>query len=257
MAFTLEDAKKLFADEFKTQLNSFMQIIAGNRQIFTDEIKNLQNEIISLKNLLTSDITELKKEMKSVKKDIEDLQLSVEHVDEISNRKIDKMENELKLKIEQTNEYVNEKLKEIDAKHIELEDRARRNNIRVDGIPEDDNETWDDSKSKVFNLVKEKMGLEIDIQRAHRVGKKNDENERPRTIVAYLLKYTDREQIFKNGRKLKDSGVFINEDFCRQTMLKRKELREKAKELGKKNIKTKIVYNRLIYLNDYESGWGS
>ena len=39
-------------------------------------------------------------------------------------------------------DYVTNKL-------IELEDRSRRNNIRIDGIEDDQNETWDSCEEKV------------------------------------------------------------------------------------------------------------
>ena len=50
--------------------------------------------------------------------------------------------------------------------------------------------------------------------------------------------------------KLKNSGIYINEDYCKDTMLLRKELREKIKELSQKNIKAKIIYNKIVYLKN-------
>ena len=41
-------------------------------------------------------------------------------------------------------DYVTNKL-------IELEDRSRRNNIRIDGIEDDQNETWDSCEEKYRN----------------------------------------------------------------------------------------------------------
>ena len=251
-SLTLEDAKRLFAEQFQEQLKSFMDIIAGNREIFAAEIKTLKNEIVNLKKLLTADIALIKEEVKTVKKDVDDLKLSVEHVDEVNCKKMKKIESDFKSKIEETNTSLEKKIQEIQNKQNEIEDRARRNNIRVDGLAEEDGETWEDSKNKVSTFVKEKMGLDIDIQRAHRVGRSDDENDRPRTIVAYLLKYTDKERLLRNGKVLKGTGVYINEDYCKETMLKRKKLRDEAKDLAKRHIKTKLVYpfDRLIYLND-------
>ena len=56
-------------------------------------------------------------------------------------------------------------------KLIELEDRSRRNNLRVDGIKERPNETWEDYENKLHTLFKESLGIEeeIAIERAHRV----------------------------------------------------------------------------------------
>ena len=56
-------------------------------------------------------------------------------------------------------------------KLIELEDRSRRNNLRVDGIKERPNETWEDYENKLRTLFKESLGIEEEIatERAHRV----------------------------------------------------------------------------------------
>ena len=249
-SLTLEEAEKLFTKLFEQQLTSFMNIIAGNREIFSKEIADLSNEIVAVKTMISTEVAAIKEDVKIMKSDIDDLKLSVEHVDVTATTKMMELNSELLKNLEKMDNALNEKINDIQKKQIDLEDRSRRNNIRVDGIEEEENETWDDCKKKVKDIVKEKMGIDVEIQRAHRVGKYEKDRERPRTIVALLLNYGDKENIFKNGKKLINTGIFINEDFSKETMLKRKELREKAKELKKRNIATKIIYNRLIYLNE-------
>ena len=53
-----------------------------------------------------------------------------------------------------------------------LENQSRRNNVRVDGIPEDDNETWEKIEAKVRQVLKDELHLASapDVERAHRVG---------------------------------------------------------------------------------------
>ena len=76
-----------------------------------------------------------------------------------------------------------------------LEDQSRRNNLRVDGLPEDECENWEKTSRKVTLLVKDKLGIPgtISIERAHRVGRQ--QADRPRTIVARFWNYTDKENI--------------------------------------------------------------
>ena len=70
----------------------------------------------------------------------------------------------------------------------ELEDRHRRNNLRFMSIKEKsraESETWEKSEAKVKVFKQEKLGLETDeitIERAHRIGKK--EEGKKRTIIA-------------------------------------------------------------------------
>ena len=44
-----------------------------------------------------------------------------------------------------------------------LENQSKRNNIRVKGIPESDNETWEDVDVKVKRAIKGKLDLDVDI----------------------------------------------------------------------------------------------
>ena len=48
-------------------------------------------------------------------------------------------------------------------KLILLEDRSRRNNIRFDGIEEEQYETWDRCEEKVQKVIKDKLGIEDEV----------------------------------------------------------------------------------------------
>ena len=122
-------------------------------------------------------------------------------------------------------------------KTVELEDRSRRNNLRIDGIAEKENETWNECEQEVQSLITDKLGIaeNIVIERAHRIKKKENPG-RPRTIVCRFLNYKDKTNILKNAKKLKGKNIFINEDFSHETMELCKELWEKVK----KNIGRKV-----------------
>ena len=66
-------------------------------------------------------------------------------------------------------EYAEQKL-------IDLEDRSRRNNLRVDGILETPGETWEDCEEKLQQVFQEKLGLEcpIEIKREHRTSSRQN-----------------------------------------------------------------------------------
>ena len=49
-------------------------------------------------------------------------------------------------------------------KLTELEDRSRRNNVRIDGIPETSNETWESCEEEVRNFIKNKLDVTDDIE---------------------------------------------------------------------------------------------
>ena len=98
--------------------------------------------------------------------------------------------------VEENSEHIESRVQEMydyqldpaftEDKLIDLEDRSRRNNLRVDGIKERPNETWEDCKKGLHTLFEESLGIEeeVVIERAHRV--KTDKIKKgntPRTIV--------------------------------------------------------------------------
>ena len=46
---------------------------------------------------------------------------------------------------------------EIHRKIVDLEDRSRRNNLRVLGIKEDPQESWEECDNKIYDLLEEKL----------------------------------------------------------------------------------------------------
>ena len=105
----------------------------------------------------------------------------------------------------------------IQHKLVELEHSSRRNNLRTDGIEEEEGKTWEISEAKATKVFKEKLGFDKDImiERAHRTKRnyKDKDKKRPRTIVLRLANFKDKSIILKNVNKLKGSDVYINEDF--------------------------------------------
>ncbi|XP_065658894.1 uncharacterized protein LOC136083426 [Hydra vulgaris] len=134
-----------------------------------------------------------------------------------------------------TEAHKNDDIIDFKKKLREIEDRSRRNNLRIDGIKENENETWSESEIKVIKLFEETLGVEnVGIERAHRSGRRDAKT--PRTIIIKLLDYKGKDDFLKNSSKLMGENFYINEDFCFETNLIRKDLREKLKierQLGK------------------------
>ena len=99
---------------------------------------------------------------------------------------------------------------------------------------------------KVKNLFRNELGIteEVEIDRAHRVGRKED--GKVRTIVLRCHKYKMKEQIKKAARKLKNTGIYINDYFSLETLLVRKDLFKTAKELRRQGKGAKVVKDKLV-----------
>ena len=111
------------------------------------------------------------------------------------------------VRIKSVNEEMKEIKKCVDNNKVELkeqlriqEDRSRRNNVRFDGIPETENETWEETETKLRKFLYDELGIteELYIERAHCVRRNQSSKEasndlaKPRTIIAKLLDYKEK-----------------------------------------------------------------
>ena len=158
-----------------------------------------------------------------MKTEVSDLRDSLAFTENVIEKKLEKLETELDNPEDKVQDIWDHQIDPdyIQHKLIELEDRSRRNNIRIDGIEEEEGETWEISVAKATKVFKEKLGIEkeIIIERAHRRKRhyKDKDKKRPRTIVLRLANFKDKNIILKSVNKLKGSDVYINEDFSRET----------------------------------------
>ena len=78
--------------------------------------------------------------------------------------------------------------------------------------------------TQAINGLKEKYGITDDVEyrRCHRIFKQSNRN-RPQTVICKATKYKNKQKIFKNAKYLKDTVIYIYEDFFKETM----ELRRK------------------------------
>ena len=99
-----------------------------------------------------------------------------------------------------------------------LEAYSRRENLKFEGIPEVSQyaeagtTTSEDTKEVLVNFLENMLGFEnvkhIEFQRVHRLGKpKEDTGNDGHTITARFLRFSDKEQVFKQGRKLKGTKL--------------------------------------------------
>ena len=176
-----------------------------------------------------------------LKNDVNDLRKSLEFTQSNLEEKVDNVEKRME-KLQSDTQEIYEY--QIDPKYVqdeltELEDRSRRNNIRIDGIKEMKGETWNDCEEEVQDMFAQKLGLDgIETECAHRVKLNNRDSNtnRPRTIVMKLLQLKDKTKIFQNANKLKGQNIFINNDFSKATLELKKDFMievKKLRELGK------------------------
>ena len=64
----------------------------------------------------------------------------------------------------------------------DMENRCPSGNLRIDGLKEVENETWEQTKQIIKSMIYEKLEIEdVNTERAHQVG--NTNNTSPRTAI--------------------------------------------------------------------------
>ena len=175
--------------------------------------------INELENKQTHMIRSLQAEVKALKKDNTELR---QQMDDLS------AENEA-MRVEVTE--LREKQEEVEVTLDDHANRSRRNNLVIYNLDsKQENETWDDVKETVKDLIAKKLKIKepVEIERAHRTGVIRQGKTRP--VVVKFLRWGDKEKVKKSGRQLQGTNVFINEDFSPRIRAHRRHLVNYAKK---------------------------
>ena len=161
--------------------------------------------------------------------------------------KIDKLlEDNTALQTE--NRELRTKMNDLETKLDDLEGRSRRNNLIFHGLAKrsgQGRETWEDCENLVKKTLSDKLGLdttEIKIDRAHRIKNANDTGP----IIVRFEHYKDKENIFRERRKLKDTSVYINEDFTSRVRDIRKKLFTFVARFREEGKRANLSHDHLI-----------
>ncbi|KAJ1083136.1 hypothetical protein NDU88_003296 [Pleurodeles waltl] len=116
------------------------------------------------------------------------------------------------------------------SKLTDMEDRSRRDNICLLGIPK--NKEGTDMQAFLSSTLSKLTSLDFDppleFQRAHRVGpKRSDKSSRPRPIIACQLQHNQTRQILQAARshgpfRVDQPDIRITADYSKETNERRK-----------------------------------
>lgn len=131
--------------------------------------------------------------------------------------------------LEEQNQNLQLEVSELKEKIKGLETQKKKNNLLFFGIKEDRAE-----ENNIVKFMKEKINnhLSLDIQeneidKAYRIGQKTSNGLRP--ILISFTSNWKRNLIIKNKKKLPE-GIYIKEDFTKETLEIRKSLQPKLEE---------------------------
>lgn len=110
-------------------------------------------------------------------------------------------------------------IRQLQMKVDDLEQYQRRQCLRIFGVSESESENTDTIAIDVASKIGVQL-TESDIDRSHRVGRRN--SDRPRPIIVKFVSYRKRAEVFRNKKLLKGSLVTVREDLtkARHNLLK-------------------------------------
>ncbi|KAJ1174366.1 hypothetical protein NDU88_006188 [Pleurodeles waltl] len=131
------------------------------------------------------------------------------------------------------------------SKLTDLEDRSRRNNIRLMGLPEgmEGTDLTSFLRDTLPKLTDTTFNPPLEFERVHRLGpKRQDGKGRPRSIIACLLRHGQARQLLQTARaqgppKLGSTEIRLSADFSKETVDRRRaflSLRSRLRHLDMK-----------------------
>ena len=150
--------------------------------------------------------------------------------------------------------YLLRRKADLTSKCDDTENRLRRNNIRLYGIPEESEK--DGMIDFVIHFLRSSVklpeGLELKVERAHRaLGPKPRGAAPPRSIIVCFLDFQVKQTVLQQAWKQRNvqfegHTIYFDQDYSSEVQRKRKKLKEK-------NIKAQTLYPAQLKIS-LESG---
>lgn len=222
----LEQQKDFYKTLLEQQERSFKSCL----QVFVDSSNKRIDD-------LTMQMFDFKQSLEMTQKDVDDFK--------VSSCALTKNCNEFRAELDK----ISKSLLAYSNKNELLEGHSKRNNIVIEGMKESGKENVSECEDKVRMLFTEKLQLDhikIELERVHRAGK-SDNLDKPRPIVVRFLRLKDKFAVLDRAKRLKGTGIFINEDFPEAVQQKRKELLPAMKTARQRGDVAYLKYDKLIF----------
>ncbi len=139
----------------------------------------------------------------------------------------------------------------------DMEDRDRRNNVRLVGLPEgaEGSDAAGFLRVNLSKWIPSLRGRDIEIDRAHRVYDGGRGSNRPRTLIFRVLRWHDRSDILKGARQAypvkyaqNNVTLLLFPDFSPATAIRRKAFGPVLKKMTALGLQPFLIYPAVIKL---------
>lgn len=186
------------------------------RKILQESTEQIQQTQVAESKDINTRLGELIKSLEFAHNDIEDMKRRMNFLtreNEALNNKVTALTCE--------NNQLKTDTEKMETRLDYLDDQSRRNNLRFCGIPETGGENWEQCQIRLTDILCNKLNVNPQFERVHRVGKPSD--KQPRDIVAKFTSFRDRDAVFRDRRRFKGTKIFVNEDLCKGSQTARQQ----------------------------------
>ncbi len=148
-------------------------------------------------------------------------------------------------------------LEQLTEKMTDMEDRSRRNNVRLVGLPEgaEGSDAAGFLRVNLSKWIPSLKGRNIEPDRAHRVYDGGRGSDRPRTLIFRVLRWHDRSEILKGARQAypvkctqNNVTLLFFPDFSPATTTRRKSLVPVLRSMTALGLQPFLAYPAVIKL---------
>ncbi len=150
-----------------------------------------------------------------------------------------------------------DQLERLTEKMTDMEDRSRRNNVRLVGLPEgmEGPDAAGFLRANLSKWIPSLRGRDIEIDRAHRVYDGGRGSDRPHTLIFRVLRWHDRSDILKGARQAypvkcaqNNVTLLFFPDFSPATAIRRKAFGPVLKKMTALGLQPFLIYPAVIKL---------
>ncbi len=150
-----------------------------------------------------------------------------------------------------------DQLERLAEKMTDMEDRSRRNNVRLVGLPEgmEGPDAAGFLRAGLSRWIPSLRGRDIEIDRAHRVCDGGRGSDRPRTLIFRVLRWHDRSDVLKGARQAypvkcaqNNVTLLFFPDFSPATATRRKAFGPVLEKMTALGLRPFLIYPAVIKL---------
>lgn len=229
-------------DDFSDILKSILEKLKK-----LDTIESAVKKIESSLDKLEARTTRLEELEETAREDIDNLKINhgllekkQDDAKTATDKKIKKLDGKI-AELQEKERNINQAIEDLKTKDLYLEAYSRRENIKFNNIPESTSPRngLEDTEEVLRSFLDKQLGYcdadSVEIQRVHRLGKKKDDGG-ARPILARFLRFKDCEQILALGPRLKGTNFQMFRDLPQELVTRRSKQMDTFKKAKRNNI---------------------